>query len=94
LDLFGDNRLLIDPDLVSDSESLSWSTAFWFWKTNVAIDSAVKEGKFGATTKRINGLLECRGERLERAKLRFEFYKTIIKVFDIQEAPIEAGCYN
>lgn len=34
-DLFRDNRLVSDPDIVARQEYLSWNTAFWFWKVNM-----------------------------------------------------------
>lgn len=30
--LFGDMRLVSDPDMVARDENLAWNTAFWFWK--------------------------------------------------------------
>ncbi|CAF0901134.1 unnamed protein product [Brachionus calyciflorus] len=93
-DLFNDNRLLVNPDLVAENEEISWSTAFWFWERHVATDPNVKLGKFGASTNHINGFLECRGENLDRARKRFEFYKKILKIFGLDETPDESGCYN
>lgn len=31
-DLFKDNRMVSDPDMVATDENLAWNTAFWFWK--------------------------------------------------------------
>lgn len=30
--LFGDSRLIYDPDMVARDENVAWNTAFWFWK--------------------------------------------------------------
>lgn len=31
-DLYGDDTLVKDPDLVARDENAAWNTAFWFWK--------------------------------------------------------------
>lgn len=31
-DLFSDNRMIVDADMVARDENLAWDTAFWFWK--------------------------------------------------------------
>lgn len=93
-DLFNDDRLLKNPDLVSDNEEIAWATAFWYWKKNVGISRDVKEGKFGASTNLINGNLECRGNNQDKARKRFEIYKIVLKSFNINEQPNETGCYN
>lgn len=31
-DLFNDDRLISDPDMVAREENLAWNTAYWFWK--------------------------------------------------------------
>jgi hypothetical protein len=54
----------------------------------------VKDGNFGSSTNLINGALECKGTFQEKAKKRFEIYKTVLKEFKITEVPIEKGCYN
>jgi len=50
-DLFGDDRLVRDPDQVARDEQTAWNAAFWYWKTNVHDKEGVQEGQFGATTK-------------------------------------------
>ena len=52
-DLYGDDRLVRDPDMVARDEQVAWDTAFWFWKVNVHSKAGVQQGKFGATTKEI-----------------------------------------
>ncbi len=89
--IYGDSRLLEDPDLVATDEQAAWATAFWYWKTNVATDPLVKAGNFGASTNRINGGLECspcRGACISR----FEIYKVILKLFGSPVAPDNSGC--
>ena len=92
-DLFGDDRLIKDPDQVATDKELAWRTAAWFWGKNVHPDPGVQEGKFGASTKKINGALECGGPN-EKAKKRFEFYTTIMKAIGDTSPLVEAGCYN
>jgi hypothetical protein len=95
MDMFGDKRLLLNPDQVADIESLSWGTAFWFWRKNVGKSDLVKKGYFGASTKIINGGLECNGgPNQDKARKRYEIYKKVLKEFKINETPIENGCYN
>ena len=92
--LFGDTRLYTNPDQVETDDKLSWATAFWYWKANVHSNSQVQAGYFGKSTDLINGALECRGSNTNLAKLRFKLYVKVLKAFNINEAPIESGCYN
>ncbi len=93
--MFGDERLLKDPDQVAKSEELSWSTALWFWKVNVGVLKKVKKlGEFGSATNVINGGLECKGPYSDKARKRFNIYGIVLKAFGIDETPIEIGCYN
>ncbi|CAL8138892.1 unnamed protein product [Orchesella dallaii] len=94
-DLFGDERLVQDPDSVARSEELAWDTAFYFWKVNVHSQPGVAEGRFGVTTNAINGNLECRGEYVDVARRRFEMYKSVRNAFGLDpNAADERGCYN
>lgn len=92
-DLFKDDRLLKNPELIVEDDYVSWATAFWFWKTNVGYYLGVEEGKFGVTTKAINGALECNGQDTQKAKSRFRIYTKVLKAFNIDEIPEESGCY-
>ncbi|PWA00685.1 hypothetical protein BB558_003261 [Smittium angustum] len=92
--LFGDDRLLKNPDLVSKNEKISWDVSFWYWGSWVRTNSDVLKGKFGASTKMINGALECNGADKTKAKKRFEIYKKVLAVFEPKLKPIENGCYN
>ena len=57
-------------------------------------DANVQKGMFGSATNRINGALECRGSYQYLAKERFNKYNITLKAFNINETPIENGCYN
>jgi hypothetical protein len=43
-DLFGDGRLVTDPDIVAREETVAWDTAFWFWKVILFIYSKINLG--------------------------------------------------
>ncbi|RWS26331.1 hypothetical protein B4U80_05562 [Leptotrombidium deliense] len=93
-ELYSDDRLIRNPELVSDDEQIAWATAFWFWKRNVHNRPKVQQGFFGASTNAINGDLECAGDHKDRARRRFELYQIVLKAFHITETAIENGCYN
>ncbi|KAJ1972694.1 hypothetical protein H4R35_004532, partial [Dimargaris xerosporica] len=91
--IFGDERLLVTPDLVITDELTSWRTSFWYWKHRVHIMPEVSKGQFGATTRAINGGLECDGPNQHIAKLRFELYQKILQVIAPKVKPNPEGCY-
>ncbi len=57
-------------------------------------DANVRNGWFGSSTDRINGALECKGSNKNLAKIRFQKYGLVLKAFNVNETPIEDGCYN
>ena len=66
-----------------------------FWNKNVGSKQEVKNGYFGASTKAINGALECNGGLYEdKARIRFEIYKNVLKAFNLNEVANEKGCYK
>ena len=55
----------------------------------------MKAGKFGFSTLAINGGLECHGGGYQFIGVkRFGVYKNVLKAFNVNEVPIENGCYN
>ncbi|KAG4076278.1 hypothetical protein HA402_014827 [Bradysia odoriphaga] len=92
-DLLGNDSLVTDPDQVASNENLAWNTAFWFWKVNVHGQAGVSNGFFGATTKAINGFLECSGNN-SVARKRFEMYGKVRAAFGLNGPGDERGCYN
>ncbi|OMH84380.1 Acidic endochitinase SP2 [Zancudomyces culisetae] len=93
--LFKDNRLLEKPEIVELDDDVSWGVTYWYWKTIIhPIPDVSLNGHFGASTKAINGALECTGANVDRAKERFEIYKKILKVLEPNEEANEKGCYN
>ncbi|OLY78715.1 Endochitinase PR4 [Smittium mucronatum] len=89
--LYGDDRLVQNPDLVID-EQVNWDVTFWYWNTFVHIDPGVQEGHFGSSINMINGALECRGEHQDIAQKRFDIYTKVLSVFDSSATPDYSGC--
>jgi chitinase len=87
--LFGDDRLVRNPDLVAQTDDYSWAASFWFWKNNV--HDRVQGGQFGAATRAINGGLECSPCRAA-CPTRFSYYSKILPIFGVNETPDPSGC--
>ena len=95
IDLYGNDWMVYDADAVARDEYIAWDTAFWFWKVNVHSRPGVAEGQFGATTRAINGVLECDGGPYEYvARQRFQNYLTVRSAFGLSGTADERGCYN
>jgi predicted chitinase len=81
----GDSSVLLEnPELVLE-EKYAWKTAFWFWNTKVHGDSDVRNGKFYASTLKINSR---ESKNSITAQKRYKHYKNILEVFNIHETPI------
>ena len=52
--IYGDDRLVQHPELVSSDLSVAVATACWFWKTN-GLNELADADEFTATTKKVNG---------------------------------------
>ena len=87
--LFGDDRLVTNPDLVAQSDDYSWAVSFWYWKSTV--HSRVQGGQFGAATNAINGGLECNPCR-NACSTRFGYYTKVLQAFGDYESPDPSGC--
>jgi predicted chitinase len=86
--LFGDDRLIQNPDQVANDPAIAWSSAAWFWHANVHATSAT----FGQTLKAINGALECDGgSHSENRVLRFNHYKQILQILNMPTPPDSDG---
>jgi len=59
--LFGDDRLLVNPELLTTPQFASYSAAWW-WKAH-GLNDLADMGNFPATTRRINGGLNGEVER-------------------------------
>ena len=44
LALYKDLRLYINPNLVAESDEISWAVSFWFWKVNVHTQPGITDG--------------------------------------------------
>lgn len=77
--------LWADPDRVARDSTVAWRTALWYWMTQPGestqtAHAALRSGAgFGATTRAINGPLECDKpgdpEALRKNKRRADFYQ-------------------
>jgi len=90
--LYGDDRLVTNPDLVASDPNVAMATALWYWATRVHTDSNVQNGMFGSATKDINGAIECSAPGNAAAALRFQLYTKNMGIFCPGEAPNPAGC--
>jgi hypothetical protein len=58
-DLFGDDRLVKDPSLACNDNTIAWQISFWYWKHAVQVFPGFlqdSEYHFGASTMVINGI--------------------------------------
>ncbi|CAI0548716.1 unnamed protein product [Linum tenue] len=62
---------LNSPETVANDPEVSFKTALWFWTNNV---QPVMDQGFGATTRAINGDLECDGSNSATVQRRADFY--------------------
>lgn len=67
---------LDNPETVAQDQALTFKAAFWFWMTNV--HQVVPQG-FGATTKAINGNVECDGKKPDLVSKRAGYYMDYCK---------------
>ncbi len=77
--------LWADPDRVARDSKVAWQTALWYWMTQPGVapqsaHEAMSAGKgFGATTRAINGVIECdKGadpDTVRKLNRRIEFYR-------------------
>ncbi|OQV15013.1 putative Chitinase 6 [Hypsibius exemplaris] len=92
--LYGDLRLLNDPDQVKSNDMISWDTAFWYWSAHVHGAAGVQEGNFGTTIMKINGGIECGSSASNPtgARKRLQMYQDVLKAFGLFVS--EAQCSN
>jgi len=90
--IFGDNRLVTNADQVASNDAIAWQTAFWFWGNRVHDYPGVQQGQFGASTKAINGGLECSGPGHPGPAARFRLYGNVRAAFGLSGAGDPSGC--
>jgi chitinase len=61
-----------NPDVVAQDPVIAFKAALWFWMNNV---HRVMPQGFGATTRAINGNLECDGKNTDRMNARVGYYR-------------------
>lgn len=88
------DKLLKNPELVSQSTKLSVLVSVWYWKERVRPTLCQNKNKFGATTKAINGAIECSGGYNQRAANRYQIYLKVAKALHVTNLASESGCYN
>ncbi|CAL8128798.1 unnamed protein product [Orchesella dallaii] len=89
--IFGDDRLLENPDQVATNDQIAWQTSFWFWGDRVHGQNGVAQGQFGVTTRRINGGIEC-GTGSSTPQKRFQTYGIVREAFGLLGAGDPSGC--
>lgn len=91
--LYGDPNVLVnDPNSVATDQDKAWGVSYWYWKDRVHSAPGVQDGQFGASTKAINGALECSAPGNAAAQKRFDIYQKVFKIFGISGTPNSAGC--
>lgn len=90
--LFNDARLVRDPDSVARDDAIAWRTAFWFWNARVHDREGVQQGRFGASTRAINGGIECSSPGNQQAQKRFQLYGRVRAAFGLSGAGDPSGC--
>ncbi len=84
--------LLNDPDIVEQQDDIAVKTAIWFYNTN-KMGIPAKQGDFAATTRIINGQLECNeGPGYTNQLARVETYKRVRQCFNLGEPTINPIC--
>ena len=86
------NVLLNDPDRVAREGWLAFATSFWFWWDR-GCDQAFWNTGFGATTRIINGGIECGGNYGTQAKARETYYGQYLNKLGVTDSRSKsAGC--
>ena len=84
--------LLNNPDIVSEQQDVAVKTAVWFFQANNMVDPA-RRGDFAATTRIINGAVECNGgSGAANQRTCVATYKRIRRCFVLGEANINPTC--
>lgn len=86
-DLYGDDRLMRDPGLVSRDARTSMDVSVWFWQKNVRNRGGPSQNNFGLTTKAINGGIESSSSHPSAVK-RYKHYRAIASAWGINNVAI------
>ncbi|XP_050374285.1 endochitinase EP3-like [Argentina anserina] len=71
---------LNSPETVASEPVLAFKTGLWFWMNNV--HSVISQG-FGATTRAINGAVECDGKSPDTVQARVNYYTDYCTQFNV-----------
>ncbi|XP_039435819.1 uncharacterized protein LOC120417730 [Culex pipiens pallens] len=97
-DIFGDERLVRDPGMVSRDLNLSMRVSTWFWVKNVRPAGGVSQNNFGLTTKAINGALESGSNNPVAIRSQFGSSEptttTMVKLFFAISALLAVSCLS
>ncbi|GLT34920.1 hypothetical protein SLA2020_094080 [Shorea laevis] len=77
-------NLLNNPEIVSTDPVVSFKTALWYWMT--AVHHVVGQG-FGATTRAINGPVECDGKKPNLVQARANLYTSYCRQLNVSPGP-------
>ncbi|XP_014219900.1 endochitinase At2g43610-like [Copidosoma floridanum] len=86
--------LLDHPEVVAQDTKVAMDTSVWYWKDRVRPELRKSPNQFGATTRAINGPIECSKGPNERAQNRYKIYQQVADVLNIRNRASENGCYN
>ncbi|RVD93253.1 endochitinase [Tubulinosema ratisbonensis] len=86
------DELYKNPEKVSEDPKIAIDVSIWFWKNRVANEPGVKDGQFGATTKAINGPIECSGGGSETPQKRYDIYTKVAKAMGVENLASPDGC--
>lgn len=85
--------LWADPDRVARDATVAWRTALWYWMTQpgesarTAHQALREQAGYGATTRAINGPLECdrpdHPDVQRKLKRRIDFYRHASELFGV-----------
>ncbi|KAL6191488.1 hypothetical protein ACLB2K_037878 [Fragaria x ananassa] len=71
---------LNSPETVASDPMIAFKTSLWFWMNNV--HSVISQG-FGATTRAINGAVECDGKSPDTVRARVNYYTDYCTQFNV-----------
>jgi predicted chitinase len=84
--------LLNNPDLVDHEQDVAVKTAVWFFQSNNMVGPA-REGDFAATTRIINGRVECNGgQGANNQQTRVATYRRIRECFGLGQPTRDPTC--
>jgi hypothetical protein len=86
--VYGDDTLLKDPDLVAKKADLGWQAALFFWFDSKIHDEMIKSptSPFKISIEKINGALEC-GKSTPGGLNRVKYFKEYCKLLNVEPGP-------